>query len=156
MTQLYINMFDRKNGSQFAGLINGLVRKDDFIHNGGWYNKKGEKLGWGDLSVDDFRKISSNLVGSDLFIILNENAAFWNFVTHNPGFTGAMCTVNPDAESPGFEYVAEKCIYVIAKYRFYFVDRIGDTDGETIKRRGLVFKVLKKDDVKAFIESFTT
>ena len=40
------------------------------IKNGGWYNRSGEKLGWGDLSVEDLRRISCELEDGELFIIL--------------------------------------------------------------------------------------
>jgi len=37
------------------GICNGQMRSCDFVHNGGWYNKSGEKIGWGDLSPSDMK-----------------------------------------------------------------------------------------------------
>jgi len=32
------------------GLREGVIRCREEVHNGGWYNTLGEKLGWGDLT----------------------------------------------------------------------------------------------------------
>jgi hypothetical protein len=153
---MFGSQFDRRNAVAFAGLSCGACRGNDFVHNGGWYNKAGEKLGWGDLSPDDFNKISQELEEGELFIILYESDSFWNFVTHNPGIIGSMCAVQPTAEAPGVDFVSEKCAYVIANGQLYYVDRYGDSDKETlVTRDGLEFKVLKREAAKALIASNT-
>jgi hypothetical protein len=43
------------------------------IQNGGWYNRFGEWIGWGDLSPDDFRNIAAGLIGDERFIVLRES-----------------------------------------------------------------------------------
>lgn len=153
---MFGSQFDRRNANSFAGLGCGQMRGRDFIHNGGWYNKAGEKLGWGDLSPDDFKKISQELEEGELFIILYESDSFWKFVKHNPGIIGSMCTVEPTEEAPGVDFVSEKCAYVIASGQLYYVDRYGDSDKETlVTRDGLELKVLKREAVKALIGNTT-
>jgi hypothetical protein len=132
------------------------MRGRDFVHNNGWYNKVGEKLGWGDLSPEDFRKISLELEKGELFIILSESDSFWNFVTQ-PGIIGSMAAVKPTEDAPGVDYVAEKARYIIQNGQLYSVDRYGDSDKETlVTRDGLTFKVLSREAVKALIASTAT
>lgn len=45
-----------KNAFPDFGLKVGAVRGKDLVHNGGWYNGVGEKIGWGDLAVEDIKK----------------------------------------------------------------------------------------------------
>lgn len=90
------------------------------MHNSGWYNTTGEKLGWGDLSSDDFRRIIDNLENDEVFIILGEQDSFWNFVT-KVGVIGTNATVQPTAECPGVEYVLEHMCYFAAKDGVYSI-----------------------------------
>jgi len=128
------------------GLSCGQVRSRDFVHNGGWYNRDGEKLGWGDLTLADFQRIAEGLQGDELFIILSENDSFWSFVT-SPGI---VPTVKPTIQSPGVDYVAEKAMYIIAPMVLYVVDH-GFRETDTVEVAGLTFRVLKGTDVKTFI-----
>ncbi|RDJ34978.1 MAG: hypothetical protein DWQ19_09090 [Crenarchaeota archaeon] len=109
---VYGHEFDSKIGP--FDLFCGQTRRDSLVHNGGWYNKYGEKLGWGDLNKKDLHRIKNNLQDDELFIILGERDSFWNFVEHL-GTIGAMCKTNEKEQNPGVQYVAEKARYVIAK-----------------------------------------
>src|SRR6185369_424422 len=96
------------------------------IKNAGWYNKAGEKLGWGDLSTDDFFRIRRELEDGEMFIILSERDSFWNFATQ-PGLLGHNVVTKPDVEAPGVDYVAAKARYIIIKrpedgFGMYVVD----------------------------------
>lgn len=148
---MYGSEFGRTPESALFGIRCGQIRGHDFVHNGGWYNRTGEKLGWGDLSLADFTNIAKHLEKGELFIILAESDSFWNFVTHNPGVIGSMCTTKPDASAPGVDYVAEKAMYVIGPMELYIVDRWGSDKSDTTNIEGLTFKVLKKDAVKALL-----
>lgn len=142
-----------KPSSDLFGLRCGQIRDEGFVHNGGWYNKQGEKLGWGDLSRADFLRISNKVADGELFIILRESDSFWKFVTR-PGIIGSMATVKPDVEAPGVDYVAEKCRYIIARHQLYHVDRYGDSKEDIFERNGLLqFKVLTRDAAKQLITS---
>ena len=55
------------------GLRCGQHRSIEKItHGSGWYNSVGEKIGWGDLSVKDFERISEELNFGEIFIVLSE------------------------------------------------------------------------------------
>lgn len=129
------------------GLNTGQMRSLSMTHNSGWYNKAGEKLGWGDLSPQDFERIKAELEDGELFIILGERDSFWNFVTEI-GKTGATSTVTPDVEAPGVDYVVEKASYVITRDGIYYLDMAS----ETTIHCGLEIKALKRKDLKKLVK----
>ena len=141
-----------KPESELFGIRCGQIRARTIVHNGGWYNQRGEKLGWGDLSPEDFQRISDGLENGELFIVLYESDSFWSFVT-KPVIIGSRTTVRPDVEAPGVEYVVEKCGYVIAKNRLYYVDRYESSREETFEWYGVQFTALKREAAKALIVS---
>ena len=157
MPQLKMGMYGTKFqiGRNLFGLRCGQmhVADDRVVHNGGWYNVSGEQLGWGDLAPKDFLRISRELEGDELFVVLNERNAFRSFVTE-PGAITGMPEVLPDALSPGIRYVAEKCRYVIGKNVMYIVED-GNISPETIARgtinRGLQFNILTRDAAKKLL-----
>ncbi len=102
---MYGHEFDR-TGNQF-GLRCGQMRRNDLVHNGGWYNKEGEKLGWGDLSEADLITIRDGLEESDVFIILSEMDSYWNFPV--------QAKQEGTSEAPGKKYVAEHAKFYITK-----------------------------------------
>ena len=87
-------------GSRLFGIHEGAIRADDFIHNGGWYNAAGEKLGWGDLAGRDIERIASELVEGEAFYILSEYDSHWE------------CPAE-DKTLPGPEYVKGKAKFII-------------------------------------------
>ena len=124
MGQLYPGMVGRQFDYREKTLFDfheGQMRGDDLIHNGGWYNKLGEKIGWGDLSNEDFLTIRAGVEPGECFIILSEADSFWNFVT-NIGPIGSMCTTKPTVNFPGIEYVKEHARYVITSNGVFGID----------------------------------
>jgi len=101
----------------------GQMRADDFIHNGGWYNAKGEKIGWGDLSRGDLQRISMEIPEGDVFYVLSESDSFWNFVESNPGLTGEFCETAPTEKNPGLEYVRSKVMWVVVRGGNYSISK---------------------------------
>ncbi len=148
--ELYGHEF--RNTSKLFGLSCGQIRNRDMVHNGGWYNANGEKLGWGDLSPDDFRRISSELQEGEFFIILYESDSFWKFVKQ-PGLLGSMADVEPDVNAPGVDLVLEKCAYIIAPGKLYSIDRYGDTSQKSFTRDGLTFEVVTRDKARELTTS---
>ncbi len=146
---MYGSQFERV--SSLFGLSCGQIRGKDFVHNGGWYNKQGEKLGWGDLAVEDFQKIRRELEDGELFIILGEKDSFWNFTT-TPGLLGHNCGTKPTIEAPGVDYVAAKARFIINKEGYHFVDDYSRKE-EWVNFDGLEFRVVKRADAQAFIAS---
>jgi hypothetical protein len=123
-----------KSASRLFGLLCGQMRFPDFVHNGGWYNGLGEKLGWGDLSLDDFVRLAKELEPGEEFYILGESASFWNFVTQH-GAIGSLCAVKPDAQAPGIEYVKAKARFLItAGHVTAFIRYEGD-DGSWLQQQ---------------------
>jgi len=100
-------VFDGANPQEsLFGLRSGVYKDPgDFIHNGGWYNAAGEKLGSGDLALEDFGHITAGLEEGELFVVLLERDVF-----------GAV-----DAETPGDECVAEFCVLLIGPGTIYVV-----------------------------------
>ena len=132
------------------GLYSGQMRggKTRLTKNSGWYHKLGEKLGFGDLNVADFRRISRGLKKDEFFIVLSETDSKWRFLSSING----MPKVKPPAEAPGVDYVAEHAMYVIARNQLYYVDHYGDLMSKKIlKLRSLSFKVLNTNAVKVLI-----
>lgn len=66
--------------SKEFNLTSGQQRNHDqrlLMHNCSWYNRRGEKLGWGDLTTVDFRVIAGQLSVGEMFIILSELDSYW-------------------------------------------------------------------------------
>jgi len=105
------------------------------IHNGGWYNHAGEKIGWGDLTTDEFRKVAAEIEEGEIFIVLGERASFWNFVVQ-PAVIGSLCDAQPEEKDPGLEYVAKHARFAIMKDR---ICRIADTITNNLEYCGLAF-----------------
>lgn len=102
----------------------GAIRSRDLVHNGGWYNTLGEKIGWGDLSEDDFVNIQAALGEGELFVVIPEYASFWKFVTHI-GMTGDFCKTTKEEKNPGQDYIIEHLTYLISKEKVYRIARHG-------------------------------
>lgn len=113
---------DIKIAREIFGLSCGQMRGHDIIHNGGWYNQEGEKLGWGDLCLLDLLQISKRLQYGhrgephQWFIVLHENDSFWHFrddASEIQAF-GWLQHMKPDMHAPGIRYVVSKAAYAIA------------------------------------------
>lgn len=95
------------------------------VHNGGWYNAAGEKIGWGDLDDDDLRRLADEMPRNGLLFILGEQDSFWKFVTFNPGIIGDMCQTSADEKLPGMDYIFDKVMIIIVAGAWHIVDRYG-------------------------------
>lgn len=146
MTRLKKGMYENRAEHLF-GLRNGQMHhlQTRLVHNGGWYNNHGEKIGWGDLSDKDFQRISRGLKTGEVFVVLGEVAATWNFTDSAPN---KSITVGLKEESPGIDYVAMHAAYVITRKKMYVVDRYGTLKTRYEKINGLKFKIIISHDVK--------
>ena len=84
------------------------------FHNAGWYNARGEKLGYGDLNADDLLAIAQEI--DEMFVVLPERASYWDFV---------MNKVQGDEYDPGIAYVAENAVGVIVSKTVYLYSARG-------------------------------
>lgn len=107
--------------SELFGLMCGQMRGMKIIHNAGWYNRKGYKLGWGDLANYDFRRIAEEIQENEHFVILDEEHSFWEFV-HAPQVIGSMAEVVPWIDKPGSQYVLKHARFIIARNRLYTLE----------------------------------
>lgn len=132
-SQLTPEMFDNK---EHFGLTSSQMRSrdDKLAHNGGWYNRDAVKLGWGDLSVQDFVRIAAELPDGELFIVLDETSSHWKFVEG----------LDLDELSPGQKYIADHCMYIISHGRFYRTPERG-------REGGLTFEALTREQINALI-----
>jgi hypothetical protein len=118
-------------------------RKVRAAKNAGWYNRRGEKLGWGDLSHEDLDLIRRGLPADEAFIILCENDASLRFI---------MGKKRRKERAPGVRYVIEKCMYIVAGGRLYLVDRFASIKEKYYRRRGLRFKIISGETAAALIK----
>jgi hypothetical protein len=95
------------------GLRTGQMRSQrKEFHNGGWYSQDSKKIGFGDLSDKDIKRITEALGENECLIILFEGDSFWNFV-ENIGTIGSLCTTNANHDQPGVQYIFEFAAGVI-------------------------------------------
>jgi hypothetical protein len=62
-------------------------------HNGRWYNKSGESLGWGDICTCDLRRIADEMDPTDVFYILSEHDAYNVGINHSLEFIQQQCRI---------------------------------------------------------------
>ncbi len=149
---VYGNEFNQ-SGALIFGLHCGQIRGNDIVHNGGWYNSRGEKLGWGDLSAEDLVRIATELADHEVFVILPERASFWNFVQHNPGPLGSNAVTDVTEQAPGVDYIAQECLYLIKQGVIYAVARhMSDTTGN-FSHRGVTMTRLAPELVLPMLQS---
>jgi hypothetical protein len=160
MARLKKEMYYRERGrrpSGLFGLLNGQLsgRRVRAAKNAGWYNRDGEKLGWGDLSFDDIVRIRDGLRPGELFITLGERDSFWAFVTRLGGPVGAMHRVRRKERAPGVRYVIDHCSFIIAPGKLYLVSRYPETR-KTWRPRGLRFRIIDLDAARALVKDART
>lgn len=112
----------------------GQMRANRVVHNGSWYNNKGEKIGWGDLSQDDLQTISSQICDNELFVILGEHDGFWNLNLE-------------ERANPKISYLLQKCRYVICKGAIH---KSYDNPVPFKEKNGIIVSVNEK---KSFLSS---
>lgn len=69
---------DASNITGPFGMRQSQIRAHEICHNAGWYNKNGEKIGWGDLDGRDFIRIMEELPEGEFFIVLGEGDSYWD------------------------------------------------------------------------------
>ncbi len=152
--------FDSK--SPIFEIHTGQQRSPSIVHNGGWYNKAGEKLGWGDLNDRDFKQISKGLEKDQLFIVLNERDSFWNFVNFDKPFAyGWQAGTKPDEKAPGVDYVVNHARYIISSSKIYCIDEYKNyNDGDIFDwekelphlKMKIAFTMLKREGVSKLVK----
>ena len=142
--QLRPGVFGYRIGSEknLFGLSYGQIHfsEESIYKNAGWYNKSCKRIGCGDLSADDFRRISDELEDGEMFIVLGE--------VRSLSAMKAQLVEN----NPGVDYVAEHATYVIIPGQMYVVNRGHIRKGQTVvEDHGLQLGVLERSAVKALM-----
>ena len=135
MAQLTKGMFgmgygrvDSRPARELFGFSSGHISKQDLIHNGGWYNKAGEWLGWGDLSPLNLKRLAEVLEEGEMFVVLYERDRAGN------GCEDATTT-----------FLAENAGYAVTKGVIHYIDRY-ECCGETMDiQHGLTCQVLSPE-----------
>lgn len=143
MIKLTSDLVESRNA---LGIVTGQIRAEDYVHNGGWYNGRGEKIGWGDLSRLDFKKIHDQMKLSpgEMFIVLGEHASFWNFVSMSREGGGSSASVDANEVNPGVEYIGFNARWLINSsgvFHFYDSDeewKIGECTALPMSRERLM------------------
>lgn len=150
---MYTRVWNRETKKDEAstafGLRDGQCGNDECAHNGGWYNKAGEKLGWGDLNSQQVLRISQEIQEWEVFYVLPEGASHWDFVRWSKK-NDMSYTVAPDASAPGVKYVQEKCMWVIKRGEILRVSDYGYAKGERegTFRNTFTYKIISPEMVK--------
>ena len=138
------------------GMYSGQMRGGGgfIIHNAGWYNVAGEKLGFGDLGVMDFKTLRRRLRPKELFIALNEHDSFTCFITGH-GLVGSSCTVSPAEAAPGSDYVAEHCRFIVRAGELIWVrEPYEDSKEFRCLIKGLAFRLISRAEAQHMIQRF--
>lgn len=115
------------------GFISGQIRINGLLNNAGWFNSRGEKLGYGDLSLDDLKTVSKQIPSKELFFVLSEFDTAWDIPKEL------------DKQAPGIDYVMKHCLWVVYSGEIFKVrDAIKASktaDYEAISRKDFYIKV---------------
>lgn len=77
------------------------------VRNAGWFNKRGERLGFGDLSRGDLVGISEGLNQNELFVVLNDDDSYRSFTRGEVPWD--------KFQIPGIEYIVDHFEVMVQK-----------------------------------------
>lgn len=135
MSRLTKGLFDQdvaRGVQPLFGLRSSRMACSEIVHNGGWYNLAGEKLGWGDLSAVDIIRLMAELQGDEAFLVIGEHATHWAFTRHDRARFG---TAGMDPSAPGLVYVLKHLRWVILLGVAYQVSD-NHKGGPTVDQKG--------------------
>lgn len=91
------------------GFLNDQRRNDSVLNNAGWFNGAGDKLGTGDLSIDDLILAGKQLTTGEMFLVLSEFDTSWDMPSHL------------DKQAPGIDYVMKNIVWAVYSGSVYRV-----------------------------------
>lgn len=112
----------------------GQMRMKNLIHNGGWYNQDGEKLGWGDLAATDLNRIATLLTPGEVFITLGEHDSHWAFQAVSR--EGPLRKLGlRDEQTPGQMYVLARARWAVFPHEVFGIlsDHSQVPEGEPVR-----------------------
>lgn len=116
---------------------NEQIRSKNLVQNAGWFNRLGERLGQGDLSNVDVKKIQCEIAAQEIFILIS-----------------AEDTI-PNVDFPGVDYVTKKARYIISKSALYLIDGYYFKEGRLVKIDDLLFTVVGREKARFLITNNT-
>lgn len=120
-------VYEPKAVGPFGLKIGQNRAKNRFCHKHGWYNKFGEKIGHGDLTVDDLNTIADELPPDQAFITL--------------------CKDDSDTSGPDIEHVIAKAVIFITPGLVHWVDQ------RTQNFDGVLFHGIERTKIPSFIQA---
>lgn len=133
MSQLKKGMYTTREGtSVLFGIAYGQIRARNKVANQhGWFNKKGEEIGWGDLSAEDVVRISCEIEEDEFFITFNSEGSHSTTVVED------------------LEYVINHAYFVIGRGQLYC--RNPSREGKCIIE-GVEFKTIGRDELRKLLK----
>jgi len=119
------------------GLLNHQFRLDGLLNNAGWFNKYGEKLGYGDITIADLKKVSASIPKDELFIILPEFETSWSMPS------------SLDSSAPGLDYVTQNCSWCILSNTIYRIKPEGAA--ENLTKDGVDYTKISRQEFYNFV-----
>lgn len=145
MNQLTKDLYGNEHtitNCRLFGLTYRQWRSPSLVTNAGWYNKFGEKIGCGDLAIEDFQRISREINDDECFIVLVEEISFKNFHGLKEEYIDVV----------GKDYITQYAVYIIKKNLFIIVD--DSLEQSKMVEKSYVFKQkqnISRKDVILFI-----
>lgn len=140
---------------ELFGISCGQIRTRDLVHNGGWYDKEGYKLGWGDLGPVDFPRIQKALEKDQVFVILSEVDSFWKFVQGPIKIMGWMQNTNPMMNHPGRKYLTEHGMMLITSTKVFCISDYSNDYGLHISD-GITFQRISRKGLQRRLRKLST
>ena len=108
-----------------VGLSDGQRRHEGVRVGGtrgsGWYNQRGEWVGWGDLDAEEMRGIAHVLAPNELFIVLHEGDSYYRFLRDLVPDTSRGAR---SEDAPGLDYIAARAFFIIGKGAIWRVHNV--------------------------------
>ena len=146
----------------FANLRPGQLRNQPpeihrrIVRDASWYNRAGRRIGWGDLTTDDFRLIQEELNNprwaiddDELFVVLGDLESDWHYMRahhSNPDRLGDQTVLEP-----GTDYIARHGTFAVSRDGFYILGHLL-RQGDLIPYPGLSLEVV---DRRQFVQMVT-
>ena len=132
-----------------ADIGSGNCVVHDTVHNGGWYDLRGVKLGWGDLDPSNIEELRTRVGADDALLVLHESASYWKFVTDIKGPASLGYVTTDDGEKhPGIDYVMKHVFMVIHNNTVFYVDDREDDVRDFDMRGGVPVKGIHRDEMR--------
>lgn|GEM_PF-3478912 len=139
-----------KKQSKLFNIVYGMVVPEScvFVKNVGWYNKKGEELGRGDLAAFNIEELKNRLLEGELFIVLSQEDS-WERTIYEAHKKYPRKIGKGDV--PGPLYVASRAWIIVAPKAIYEVKSSRVFFGEMRVRGGIKIKVISQEGARDLI-----